>query len=402
MSRIYHSASSDALGRRCHRAWWYQYVAGIRDPRVEWSTISAHVADRKRDSLGTLWWRDPLGKGEPVKSRQRSTALGVAMHERIEGWYNKAAVDWYDLPGQIALSGLHFLPHPTACTARTESPIGDAAIVGETDAHAPPVGFRVAGVLWAGYRDLIADGVLYDYKSSADIGRYALTPAELATDMQASLYSLATMVELGTDAISARWVYFETKRRRYAEPRDVTITRAGATDVVMAGCERARHLDTLQRESDATPNTNACGDYGGCPHHHSVGGPCNAVQSFGALVQARVRKKADIQMVLPPGIAAMTSPPNGASPGSSFGQQAAPLPVEDVVTPPPPPPAVKERKPRQAAAVAPPPAPVAAAPAPIQEGAIRTMSLDGAFGPLTLSGHAADVIDAITILKGAP
>lgn len=98
----------------------------------------------------------------------------------------------------------------------------------------------------------------------------------------------------------------------------------------------------------------------------------------------------------------MTSPPNGASPGSSFGQQAAPLPVEDVVTPPPPPPAVKERKPRQAAAVAPPPAPVAAAPAPIQEGAIRTMSLDGAFGPLTLSGHAADVIDAITILKGAP
>lgn len=410
MSRLYHSASSDALGRRCHRAWWYQYVVNIREPRVEWSAIATYVADTKKVD-GVYWWRDPTGKGAPVKSRQRSTALGVAMHQKLEWWYTGAAVNWSDLPGQIAQSGLHLLPHPTrlANAPMVERPIGDAAIVGEREEHAPPFGFRVAGVLWAGYRDLVVTPMpeesarlvrpvgplLVDYKSSADIARYALTPEALAVDLQANLYALATMTEIGQDTIAARWVYFASKQRRHAEARDIVISRGAATEIVMSACERARHLDTLRVELDAQPNTLACGDYGGCPHHHSAGGPCRAEQTFGSLIQARVPKKVETKMPLPPGIQALTAPANGAPPVSTFGQNAAPITEPPPAADPP-----KTRAPRTPKAAELQPTPVVvAAPA---AGATRTQTITGAFGPLSLTGHAADVIDAIAILKGAP
>jgi hypothetical protein len=436
LTRLYHSASSLALGDRCERAWWYQYVAGIREPRVEWATIAHYVADRSADAHGVYWWRDPAGRGEPVKSRQRSTALGTEMHSRFQAWHEHRPVNWTDLPGQIALSGAALVPHPQACTVvRTEAPIGDAAIVGATDSHAPPVGFRVAGIVWAGYRDLVvqapaelarlgitdvADGwLLDDYKSSADIARYALTSAGLRDDFAANLYALATMTETGHDRLPARWTYCETKRVRRAAPVDAVITRSAATDAVMAGSERARHLDSLRLESDATPNTLACGDYGGCPHHHSVGGPCDARRSFGSIVQTLVKKEKQ-QMVLPAAIQERITPPNGApagvqfgavpvAPVSTFGQHAGPPPAP--VAPPPPPVAVaappppaeeppKARKPRQAAAPAAAPAPVAvaAADAPLT----RTMAMAGNYGPLTLIGHPADVIDAYTLLQAAP
>lgn len=418
MTRLYHSASSDALGQRCPRAWWYRYVAGIKEPRVEWSTIAHYVADRDGKT-----WRDPADPSRAVPSRARSTALGTEMHARHEARYLGARVVWDDLPGQVALSGLHFLPDPAKARVKVEAPIGDAAIVGAKDDHAPPVGFRVAGVLWAGYRDLVAyapeeharlgihgDWTLYDYKSSSDVARYALTPAELQSDFAANLYALATCTELDLEWVRARWIYFETKRRRYAEPRDVVITRKEAFERVAAGSERARVLDAITSETDAPANTNACGDYGGCPYHSSAGGPCSAQRSFGQLMQARIVRK-ESPMALPPGITQLKQP---------NGQQFAPPPAvaQTSVNPPPtqtfagfaPPPAEAPAE-VPAAAAPPPPAPEAPAkgkrgpriqaPAIAPTGDVYDFDVEGDFAPLKFAGDARDVIKAAKLWRGA-
>lgn len=413
MARLYHSASSDALGRRCERAWFFKYVARITEPRVAWADIAHYVAGRDGKT-----WHDPADASRTVASRDRSTALGTEMHARLEARYRGRPVDWHDLPGSIALSGLHFLPEPARAQTLVEHPIGQAAIVGATEDHAPPVGFRVAGVLWAGYRDLVARApeeherlkipsplVLYDYKSSSDIARYALSSDALRTDFAANLYALATCEEFGLDAVPARWVYFETKRRRYAEPRDAVITRSSAFGIVAAGSERARALDRIEREDQATPNLAACDDYGGCPYRQDLGGPCRAQRSFGQLMQARVIKK-DGNMALPAGITqlAQPSPANGAGP--QFAPQFAPPPAADTAPPqfaaPPPTaaPAPPPEAPKRTRAPKAAPAPVQTA-APAPTGDVYEFDVDGNFGPLTLRGDARDVITAAKMLRGA-
>jgi hypothetical protein len=438
VSRLYHSASSLALGDRCPRAWFYRYVAKITEPRIAWKDIAHYVADRDGKA-----WRDPSDATKWIPSRARSTALGTEMHARLQARYENAPVDWHDVPGAIALSGLHFLPQPHAAQVMVEAPIGNAAIVGDVDAHAPPVGFRVAGILWAGFRDLVAYApeeharlglpasdhgyALYDYKSSADIGRYALTCGALHVDFAANLYALATMTELDLTWLPARWVYFETKRRRYAEPRDAVIHKGEAFEIVAAGSERARALDAITTETDATQNTDACEEYGGCPFHHSRGGPCDARRSLLSLLPVRIPKKVGSNMALPAGITQMKppTPPNGAPPaagqftppaqGQTFAgpptaqfqtppqQTFAPPPAEPTapadVAPPPPAEPTKNRK-KPAAAAPPPAAPVAAvAPQAASTTELYDFVIDGDFAPLTLYGDARDVLKAAKILR---
>src|SRR5690606_14470097 len=108
-----------------------------------------------------------------------------------------------------------------------------------------------------------------------------------AVALQSNLYGLAVMWRDDMPRISARWVYMASKRTRRAEPRDVTIERTRACDIVGAAAEFARHLKTIPSSADARPNTNACGDYGGCEFRSDLGGPCRAKRSVGALIQAR-------------------------------------------------------------------------------------------------------------------
>ncbi len=291
MPRPYHSPSSIATGRRCRRAWAYTYIAGIRDPEVPWNEAWAHALPAD------------------VSPRTRSTALGKAMHAVGEAWYRHEPVAWTTYPAQIFLSGAHLLPHPERVTwAHVERPIGTLAHTMPVGEHAPPTVIEVHGVRFAGYKDLVAcapqeharldidaSTVLYDYKSTASIARYALTPDALAADVQCNLYALDTMDVLGVDAVAARWVYFETKRKRQAAPVDVRVTRANALRVLEPAAELARELDAIDAVDDATPNPDACEDYGGCTFHVSRGGPCNARRALGVSI-ARAHKERHTNM----------------------------------------------------------------------------------------------------------
>lgn len=287
MARRYHSPSSTELGRRCQRAFAYCYLDGLRDPDVPW-----------REEMAT---RLPPG----VTPKQRSGALGVAGHGVIERWYTGtgSAADWHTYPGQVVEAGRHLLPQPHAVEARVEVPIGCEPLPPKPDGaedNGPTVGMTAGGILWAGYRDLVAvgapelarlridapDGIaLFDHKTTASIRRYAKSTSELADDLQCNLYALATMNEAGRDIMPARWVYYETKEVRRALPIDVTIERARAEEIVGRAAELARTLDAIERSVDAPQNVNACGDYGGCSYHVSAGGPCNARRSAGQLIK---------------------------------------------------------------------------------------------------------------------
>jgi hypothetical protein len=284
MPRPYHSPSSVKLGARCKRAWALCYIAGLREPEISWAAIEA---------------------GAPHEPRQRSTALGKAGHTVLEDWYEHRTPAWQSFPGQVMHAGVHLLPHPDNVEqALVESPIGSERI-DNPDPNGPQSARTIDGVRWAGFKDLVAyapgelarleidapDGwALFDYKTSAHIQRYALSPAELAADLQANLYAYDVCERFALDVIPARWVYFETKRVRRARPVDTTIARARALDVIAPFNAIARELDTIAAVDSAEMNPQACGDYGGCQYHVSRGGPCNARRSIGGLIQARVKK----------------------------------------------------------------------------------------------------------------
>jgi hypothetical protein len=305
MPRLYHSASSIKAGAQCQRAWAYQYIDGIREKDVAWTTIAAH-----EEAGGKL-------RDAPYTSRQRSFALGKAMHTVGEDWFTHVTgPDWNSLPGQIFDSGTHLLPHPDKCVAvRVEEPIGAEPMPSGASEHAPPVGLRLHGILWAGYKDLVAvpateseldrlglpqvlEPILIDYKSSSNIKRYALTPEALTTDVQANLYAIDVCHKFGLTSVPARWVYFETKKVRRAKAVDTWIHLDQALDLLEAPAALAKELDRLTSSDAAPQNTDACGEYGGCIHHKNKGGPCNPHRSLAQLV--RQPHKEDKKMALEP------------------------------------------------------------------------------------------------------
>jgi hypothetical protein len=307
MPRPYHSPSSIKLAQRCEHAWAECYINGRRSP------------------------------GTPA------TELGTAMHTVGEDWYEGRKPAWHTLPGQIFQSGAHLLPHPTRCAdALVELPIGDVPI-DNPNADGPQTVLEIDGVRWAGFRDLVAIPLdeeadrlglprgrasVLDYKSCANIARYALTEAELAADLQCNLYAYATATDWQRDRAFARWVYFETKKVRRAKAVDVIIARDAALEIIAPCNALARQLDTLVDVGAAVKNPLACNDFGRvCEHHKSQpGGTCDARRSIGGLIQARVRK-AETTMALKPEVAAKMAALRAKAAG------AAEAPADETETP---------------------------------------------------------------------
>lgn len=292
-----HSPSSVDLGTRCAYAWALRYLMGIRDREVSWKQVEA---------------------GIECTSRERSTALGKAVHEVNEARYlgRRNPYKPNALPTLVAQSGFGLLPQPEKCNLiQVEHEIGELPSGHDKIKHA----MRVHGVLWWGKRDLVvrAPGelrrligvsaatrargtMLGDYKSSKNITRYAKSAEKLFTDVQCNLYALDVADAFRLQEVFARWLYLETQAKRRARAVDVFIPREHALEVLLAPCAKARELETITELTPDLMNPRACGDYGGCPHHKSAGGVCEARRSIGALIQARVVRKDQNSMALTP------------------------------------------------------------------------------------------------------
>lgn len=327
MTRPYHSPSSIALGAQCHYAWARQYVDGVRDPNIAW-----------REEFLDLKWDHGLGlfvhptTGQRVTAAQRGSALGLGLHATAERWYDpkRGEPDWHWFPGLVLASGKHLLPEPTAIErVRIEQQIGTEPLPVDDSREprdgAPTHTITVAGVRWAGFVDLEAQGgdelrrlgiaapdgvAVLDYKSTSSIEKHAKTPAELLRDPQGALYAIAVGQRLGLRSLPERWVYFESKKIRRALAIDVTAELSRAHDVIGPCADLARKLDMISCSADAPKNPAksvtengvtipACNLYGppdriNCRHHQTNGGTCDYQgRRFGSVVH-HIKKKTEI------------------------------------------------------------------------------------------------------------
>jgi hypothetical protein len=299
MPRIYHSASSVLTARNgdegCDYAWALRYVAGIRDPEVDWADIeSGRVQVLPRDV--------PVPPGSRVfcTPRQRSTSLGKATHRIGELWYLGERPDWESFPGQVFASGRAHLPAPSECALiEVEHAIGDIP-TGIDEPSACQFMCEVDGVHYAGNRDLLVDisaaaadrlglrsGIVQaDYKTSSSLSRYQKSTTDLLDDLQCALYTIDACKRFDLNEIQSRWVYLETKAVRRSRPTDVVMTLDRALEIIARYTPTVHRVDQITTLEEAEKNPRNCDRYGGCPHHVSLGGPCNARRSIGtSLVQ---------------------------------------------------------------------------------------------------------------------
>lgn len=297
MPRPYHSPSSIAAGRECEYAWALRYLDGIRDVEIDYAEI---------ESGRVTAVAEPRGPAQ-CSYKQRGASLGKAMHATLEANYTNGAPDWTTFPGRVAQAGLHLLPARNACTLiEVESEIGDPYDFG-ADSH-----FRRAlvwrGIPIVGKRDLVAQVaggpvVLYDYKTTASIERYAKSPEALRDDVAACAYAVDVMHAHETAEQQCSWIYFETKQVRQAVAVPFVISFSHACNVLDDAATFAKHLDTITATRYAARNTESCCNYSGrpgvigCSYHISKGGPCDAQPGIGQLVQARIINKGKINMV---------------------------------------------------------------------------------------------------------
>lgn len=252
-----HSASSITLARRCPRAWWHRYRDKLKPPEYTWLQI---VRLEK--------------SGKKLPPGAKSLALGKEVHARAEVYLVKGAkrVQWNDLPGQVLQALVPLLP--------------PAGSVRREDVERR-ISVKVDGVSFRGLIDVVLASEVWDHKTTRDIREYALLPHALAVrlgqpkrslrdDLQACMYTLAKGATL------ARWNYTETQQSRRSLPVVQHIPLAHARTVIQGAAVDARSVEAYTSAEDATPNTVACGDYGGC--WYRAEGHCTVPRKWGLVI----------------------------------------------------------------------------------------------------------------------
>jgi len=184
------------------------------------------------------------------------------VHKVIED-YLTGAVDAFrpneSQEHKIAFAGFQFWPHKRD-------------IVGIES----KLNLRVGGCPFTGYIDVDAyvgddmDGhpLVIDHKTTSDF-KWAMTPDELAEDIQQTLYSADALQRSQADQVEARWIYYLTKGKPQARRVSVTLPAEQVAhnlvrvESLVRRMEKARFADAA---NDLQPNVEACADYGGCPH----------------------------------------------------------------------------------------------------------------------------------------
>ena len=277
MARLYHSPSGVKTMQSCMRKAAYQYIDKLRSPTT------------------------------PAQQ------MGLWVHAIAEDYMSGAQVSqarWASLPGQIFQHALPALPERRACSyIRTERELGRVKIpypAPPEHEDAPTQCFAFEGLRWVGYVDLtyrLRTGhlVVCDYKTSSDPKRWGLTTSDLPGDLQAATYAYETLVDRrdeyarmlrGDGTLDLLWLYMRTGKSRRTIPVHGRVSATQATDVLGAASLVAKEFDMIERSCDAPQTVSACGEYGGCEYHSSVGGPCVVRRGFKVLLNLKPRPKA--------------------------------------------------------------------------------------------------------------
>lgn len=206
--------------KRCARAWWYEY--------------------------GPLKMRPPATK---------AAALGSAVHDILERYLLEGTDPPDNKAGRVASCGLEHLRDPSTLSIERSItlPLSEnSTILCRIDMMGTDPGAAYIG----------------DHKTTSDF-KWALTRAEIPTDVQLLTYAMAAYHEDPPETVDVELVYYRTRGLPVSMVVGGTVSWESVTENWSALGEIAE--DMAPKKTDptgetCTPNTGACGDYGGCPH----------------------------------------------------------------------------------------------------------------------------------------
>lgn len=315
-----HSASSIALANRCHRAWWHCYRDKLRPPEMSWPEAKRAKA-----------------RGDRLPAGAFGKALGSEVHRLAEIYLvqpprrARRSIDWNDLPGLCLAELVPHLPPAGSVSRRNVERRFSVKVNG--------VSFRgLIDLVGAASRAVVA---VHDHKTTRDIRAYALLPDAVARqlnqpkrslrdDLQACLYVLAQAQ--GTEAAGGvcRWNYTETQRARRSLPVVQYIPRTHALTVAHAASDVARTVEAFETVEDATPNTTACDEYGGC--WYRAEGHCRVPRKLGAVMkhnEQQAEEQTHMAKLSFKGLGAATAKANAAEETKAAKAKPAPSPVAE-------------------------------------------------------------------------
>lgn len=200
----------------------------------------------------------------------KSLDLGTAIHDGAEKRIKAGTMDVVDPAVRdyvLALDKAGYFPAPSDAVCESWMRI---------DTH--------LGVPWIGKVDLVIPSLatVRDWKSSSSIARYAKVPMDLEGDLQVNSYGewayQVGHIPASRDA-TLELVYVQTPAPKKTLPQTKRVAITTSRSSVRAVWDGAkRQLDAMARTSEAscaddvTPNTLACGDYGGCPFKSTCSG----------------------------------------------------------------------------------------------------------------------------------
>jgi len=209
-------------------------------------------------------WRKIDGiKSDPHPSAE----LGTKIHEMLEQWMRHGVAPDLDL--EVEIGGKTVKPGPMAAVLLKHIPApGTPGVVIEAEVFVRTAVTRLMGYKDLGYIDA-ATGlhVVNDYKSTSNF-KWAKTPEDLKTDIQANIYAAAEMAEHGVDEVLLRWAYTRTRGKAASKLVELRITRAEVEknfdriDETAAQVLAAYKSGKTAIEFEASPA--ACDAFGGC------------------------------------------------------------------------------------------------------------------------------------------
>ncbi len=219
------SPSQIDLYDRCKRRWALEHIGGLRPP--------------------------------PHPSAQ----LGTDVHSILERWLKHGtAPDVKSKAGRIAARMIRHLPPPgTVATERR------FFFTTRNNLH-------YTGIIdWSGILDGFA--VVGDHKTTGDL-QWAKTEAQLHSDVQALIYTVAGCLGFHRDEMLLQWGYGSTKDR---DPQTRAVRTKIRLPIAIEKFENVIEPLSVEivaaRTSNADPmsfppTAAACNDYGGCPHRN--------------------------------------------------------------------------------------------------------------------------------------
>jgi hypothetical protein len=258
------SASAVEAYRRCPRVWYYDYVLRQRGPSSpsQLKGTGIHFAiEHYLKTAEVLPFVDVDGDGK---------VCSLPFPDEPANDNGRVRVQTTD----IMQAAVDYLPPPLTNKEHWAQP--GAGLMIEQPIELPTY---EGGPTWIGYIDRVeayeSAGKVSDNKTTSDL-RYAKTPEELSKNTQLACYAKWVFINSDYAQLDLEHLYLTTRGKAKAKLVGTTVTREQVDEVWTRDLALVREMDSWAalgppNADPLPPNTEACGDFGGCFHRSKCG-----------------------------------------------------------------------------------------------------------------------------------